>query len=109
MKIRFYTPSGNYIVTMVKAPTGPSPLQTAINTVHSTPTEPWATGGYAKKPKSSDDVLFFFREDKAAKHRICMSCEYILCLHQHKTFVLSYILYQANEPTGSLIPSNIIC
>jgi hypothetical protein len=74
------------------APTGPSPLQTPINTVHSTPTEPLATSGRAKKPKSSDDVLFFFREDKVAKRRICIPCEYVLCLHQRKTFFFLHSL-----------------
>ncbi|KAG2126860.1 kinase-like domain-containing protein [Suillus bovinus] len=38
----------------------PSPLQTAMNTAR---TDPLATGGRAKPPKSSADVHFFYRQD----------------------------------------------
>lgn len=50
----------------------PSPLQTAMNTAR---TDPLATGGRAKPPKSSADVHFFFRQDSVTHSRICIACE----------------------------------
>ncbi|KAG1779095.1 hypothetical protein EV702DRAFT_1044051 [Suillus placidus] len=51
---------------------GPSPLQTAMNTAR---TDPLATGGRAKPPRSSADVHFFFRQDPVTQSRICIACE----------------------------------
>jgi hypothetical protein len=49
-----------------------SPFQTAMST---TMTDPLATGGRAKPPKSSADVHFFFRQDPTTHSNICKACE----------------------------------
>ncbi|KAG2068441.1 hypothetical protein BDR04DRAFT_1157831 [Suillus decipiens] len=50
----------------------PSPLQTVMNTAR---TDPLATGGQAKPPKSSADVHCFFRQDPVTQSRICIACK----------------------------------
>ncbi|KAG2137443.1 uncharacterized protein EDB93DRAFT_1106635 [Suillus bovinus] len=52
----------------------PSPLQTAMNTAR---TDPLATGGRAKPPKSSADIHFFYRQDPVTQSRICKACKEI--------------------------------
>jgi len=51
---------------------GHSPLQTAMNTAT---TDPLATGGQSKPPKSSADIHFFFRQDPTTLSNICKACE----------------------------------
>ncbi|KAG2061134.1 hypothetical protein BDR06DRAFT_966908 [Suillus hirtellus] len=56
----------------VRPAAGHSPFQTAMST---TLTDPLATGGQAKPPKSSADVHFFFRQDPTTHSNICKACE----------------------------------
>jgi len=49
-----------------------SPMQTAMNTAT---TDPLATGGRAKAPKTSADIHFFFRQDPTTLSNICKACE----------------------------------
>ncbi|KAG2054570.1 hypothetical protein BDR06DRAFT_971540 [Suillus hirtellus] len=58
----------------VRPAAGHSPFQTAMST---TLTDPLATGGQAKPPKSSTDVHFFFRQDPTTHSNICKACEKI--------------------------------
>ena len=51
---------------------GHSPLQTAMSTIL---TDPLATGGRVKLPKSSANVHFFFRQDPITLSNICKACE----------------------------------
>lgn len=69
----------------------PSPLQTAMNT---TRTDPLATGGWAKPPKSSANVHFFYyRQDPVTQSRICKACEWVLYL---QSIVFSNIICKRN-------------
>lgn len=56
----------------VRPAAGHSLFQTATST---TITDPLATGGQAKPPKSSANVHFFFRQDPTTHSNICKACE----------------------------------
>ncbi|KAG2047331.1 hypothetical protein BDR06DRAFT_976813 [Suillus hirtellus] len=58
---------------------GHSPLQTAMNTAT---TDPLATGGQSKPPKSSADIHFFFRQDPTTLSNICKACWIVVTMRQ---------------------------
>ncbi|KAG1811953.1 hypothetical protein EV424DRAFT_1349511 [Suillus variegatus] len=62
----------NSPVCTVRPAAGHSPLQTVMNT---TITDPLATGGRAKPPKTSADIHFFFRQDTTTHSNICKACD----------------------------------
>lgn len=58
----------------IRAPAGPSPLQTAHN-VHSTQTTLLDTGSLTKKAKGADDFHFFFKLNEVTGRNTCIPCE----------------------------------
>ncbi|KAG2036852.1 hypothetical protein BDR03DRAFT_1011207 [Suillus americanus] len=59
----------------IRAPAGPSPLQTATHTAHPTQTTLLDTGSLTKKAKGADDFHFFFRLNEVTGRNTCIPCE----------------------------------
>ncbi|KAG1783156.1 hypothetical protein EV702DRAFT_1040898 [Suillus placidus] len=59
----------------VRAPAGPSPLQTAMHNVHPTQTTLLDTGSLTKMAKGTDDFHFIFRLDEVTGRNVCIPCE----------------------------------